>query len=129
MGFRTGAYARVWDTKPISDTSTKLRISISHKNKDTGEYIQDFSGFVFCVGSAAASKAARLREGDRIKLGDVDVTNKYDRDKKITYTNFKIFSFDSVESGGSPSQAAADPSPVVDDGVLDDSGLNSKLPF
>lgn len=78
MGFRTGAYAKVWEVKPFSDTSVKLRLSVSRKNKQTGEYEQDFSGYVNAVGTAAAKKAACLKEGDRIKLGDVDVTTKYD---------------------------------------------------
>lgn len=41
MGFRTGAYAKVWEVTPMSDTSTKIRISVSRKNKQTGEYEQD----------------------------------------------------------------------------------------
>lgn len=42
MGFRTGAYAKVWEVTPMSDTSTKVRMSVSRKNKQTGEYEQDF---------------------------------------------------------------------------------------
>ena len=58
MGFRTGAYAKVWEVTPISDLSTKIRISVSRKNKQTQAYEQDFSGFVLCIGSAAAKKAS-----------------------------------------------------------------------
>lgn len=123
MGFRTGAYAKVWEVTPMSDTSTKVRMSVSRKNKQSGEYEQDFSGFVLAIGTAAAHKAAGLKEGDRIKLGDVDVSTKYDREKKVTYTNFKMFSFD-VESSGSPGGNAA-PQSSVDDGEPDD----SRLPF
>jgi len=97
MGFRTGAYAKIWEVTPMSDTSTKVRLSVSRKNKQTNEYEQDFSGFVLAIGTAAAKKAACLKEGERIKLGDVDVTTKYDKEKKVTYTNFKMFSFE-VES-------------------------------
>lgn len=82
MGFRTGAYAKVWEVTPMSDTSTKVRLSVSRKNKQTNEYEQDFSGFVLAIGTAAAKKAACLKEGERIKLGDVDVTTKYDKEKK-----------------------------------------------
>ena len=35
MGFRTGAYAKVWEVTPMSDTSTKVRMSISRKNKQS----------------------------------------------------------------------------------------------
>ena len=55
MGFRTGAFAKVWEVTPMSDTSTKLRMSISRKNKKTDEYEQDFSGFVLAIGTAAAA--------------------------------------------------------------------------
>lgn len=124
MGFRTGAYAKVWEVTPMSDTSTKVRMSVSRKNKQSGEYEQDFSGFVLAIGTAAAHKAAGLKEGDRIKLGDVDVSTKYDREKKVTYTNFKMFSFD-VENGSGSSGTNTDPQPAVDEGELDD----NRLPF
>ena len=126
MGFRTGAYAKVWKVEPFSDTSVKLRISISRKNKQTGEYEQDFSGFVNAIGTAAAKKAAVLKEGDTIKLGDVDVTTKYDKAKEVTYTNYKIFSFE-VDGGNTsaPKPASNEPQPAVDSGEVDD----SRLPF
>lgn len=56
MGFRTGAYAKIWEVTPMSDTSTKVRLSVSRKNKQTNEYEQDFSGFVLAIGTAAAKK-------------------------------------------------------------------------
>lgn len=125
MGFRNGAYAKVWKVEPFSDTSVKLRISISRKNKQTGEYEQDFSGFVSAIGTAAAKKAACLKEGDTIKLGDVDVTTKYNKEKDVTYTNYKIFSFD-VEGGTAAAKpASTEPQPSVDSGEVED----SRLPF
>ena len=123
MGFRTGAYAKVWEVTPMSDTSTKVRMSISRKNKQSGEYEQDFSGFVLAIGTAAAKKAAGLKEGNRIKLGDVDVTTKYDKEKKVTYTNFKMFSFELDEE--EPRDNSTEPQPTVDEGELDD----NRLPF
>lgn len=125
MGFRTGTYAKVWEVTPLSDTSTKVRMSVSRKNKQSGEYEQDFSGFVLAIGTATASKAARLKEGDRIKLGDVDVSTKYDKEKRVTYTNFKLFSFeieDGSASGGHGGDDVA-PQPEVDGGEIDDSRL------
>ena len=76
--------------------------------------------------AAAAKKAACLKEGDTIKLGDVDVTTKYDKEKKVTYTNYKIFSFD-VDGGNNstPKPASNEPQPVVDDGEMED----ARLPF
>ena len=126
MGFRSGAYAKVWDVTPVSDTATKIRMSVSRKNKETNEFEQEFSGFVMAIGTAAASKAAKLKEGDRIKLGDVDVTNKYDKEKKVTYTNFKLFSFEDANGGSAEKKEdKTEPQPTVDSGEVDD----NKLPF
>lgn len=124
MGFRKGTYAKVWEVKPVFDTNTKCRISISKKNKD-GEYETDFSGYVSFVGTVAAKKAATLKEGDSIQLGDVDVSTKYDSDKNVTYYNFKCFSFDLADSKPANNNTDAEPQPAVDDGEVDD----DRLPF
>jgi len=100
MGFHTGAYATVWQVEQKSDRWTKIRVSISRKNKDTGEYEDEFGGFIDCIGSACAVKAARLKPRDRIKLGDVDVTTKYDKAKNITYTNYKMMGFEMADGNG-----------------------------
>lgn len=96
MGFRKDAYATVWKVESISPTLTKAQLSISRKNRD-GEYEQDFGSYVAFIGTSAAAKAARLTDKDRIKLGDIDVSTKYDKEKKIMYTNFKIFSFETED--------------------------------
>lgn len=127
MGFRKDAYCTVWSVDPVSDVQTKARISISRKDKQTGEYIEDFSGFVSFFGTAAAKKAASLKERDRIKLGDVDVRSKYDREKKVTYYNFNVYSFD-IQSGSGSNNSntqTTSPQPSVDNGEIDD----SRLPF
>lgn len=123
MGFRTGAYATVWETSSISDTMTKGRISVSRKNKQTGAYDQDFSGFVTFVGSACADQALGLKEKDRIKIGDCDLTTKYDAEKKITYYQPKIFSFETQEDSAGKSTAN------VDSGEQDGYSEDSHLPF
>lgn len=130
MGFRKDAYCTVWSVDPVSDVQTKARISISRKNKQTGEYEDDFSGFISFFGTANAKKAAGLKERDRIKLGDVDVRSKYDKSKNITYYNFNVYSFDLQNGAGSGNSGAAQPSspqPPVDTGEVDDS--DSRLPF
>ena len=125
MGFRTGAFAKVWEVTPMSDTSTKIRLSVSRRNQQTNEYEQTFSGFVLCIGTAAARNAAKLKEGSRIKIGDCDVTTKYDPQKKVTYTNFKMFSFEGADGNSSSAADVTDPQPVVDDGEVDE----NRLPF
>lgn len=109
----------------MSDTSTKVRLSVSRKNKQTGEYEQDFSGFVLCIGTAAARNAAKLNTGARIKIGDCDVTTKYDPQKKITYTNFKMFSFEDADGNNNSEPDKTDPQPPVDEGEVDE----NRLPF
>ena len=128
MGFRTGAYATVWEAIPHTDTITKLQISVSVKDKNSGEYVTEFSGFASCIGTALANKAAGLRRQARIKIGDCDVTTVYDKTKDKQFTNFKIFSFE-IEGGRESQSLTNDPEPVVDHGELDDSGDNADLPF
>lgn len=130
MGFRTGSFATIWGTvESISDTRAKARISISRRNRQTGEYDTDFSGFVDFIGTAAAKKAMTLKEKDRIKLGDVDVSNKYSKEKNITYVNYKVFSFETQNemNAGIPggSGYSGEPQRAVDEGEIDD----SRLPF
>lgn len=122
MGFRKDAYAYIFDVRPSdSGASTDLRISISKKDKDTGKYVSDFSGFVKCCGSAVAAKAAALKQGDRIKLGDVDCSNKYDKEKKTTTFYFKVFSFELVTNDYTPLEPSEPVTTNVDSGELDDS--------
>lgn len=91
MGFRKGAFASVWSVEPGKGNFTKVRLSVSRKNQE-GQYEQEFAGFCTFIGQAHA-KAARLKERDRIALGDVDVTSVYDKEKKKEYINFKVFDF------------------------------------
>ena len=53
MGFRNGGYATVWSVESTRPNVTKVRLSTSRKNKQTGEYEQDFSGFCNFVGNCA----------------------------------------------------------------------------
>ena len=121
MGFRSGAYCTFWgEPKSISPTLTRGRISISRKDKNSGEYVQDFGGFVAFIGTACAQRALKLKERDRIKLGEVDVTNTFKKETNKEYTNFNVYGFESANGGGNSAPAAA-----VDDGEPDD----GELPF
>lgn len=111
MGFRTGAYAKVWEVKQTQPWCVDLRISTARKDKKTDSYVDDFSGFVRAVGADNVRAASALQRGDRIRLGDVDVTSKYDAEKKKTYTNFSLFSFEMAD-GQRPAAKAPAPSPA-----------------
>lgn len=99
MGFRNGAYATIWEVKDGKGNYADVRISISKKNKQTNEYETDFNGFVRFIGDAG-KKVKNYKEKDRVKLGDCDVTNHYDKEKRVTYTNCAVFSFEDSESSG-----------------------------
>ena len=98
MGLKNGTFATVWEVKKGNGNYTDVRLSTSRKNKQTDQYETDFSGFVRFIGTAHQN-ASSLKEKDRIKIGDFEVTNNYDKEKKVTYTNFAVFSF---ESAGEP---------------------------
>lgn len=106
MGFREGAYATVWEFRK-DDRSTTIRISTSRKDKQTDEYITDFSGFVRLIGSAKEKSGqiekAVVGKGEhyRIRLGACDVTNRYDKESGITYTNYALFDFEPADGSAS----------------------------
>lgn len=125
MGFRQGNFATIWQVDPVKDTITKAKITTSRKNKNIGEYETDFSGFVTFLGTAAASKAAKLKEKDRIKLGDVDVTRKWDKEKQKEYINFNVFSFEMADAKTTSSPQADTNTEPVDSGEIE----TDDLPF
>lgn len=98
MGFKNGAIATVWKVKE-ADGESKFRdvqISTSKRNKRTGEYISDFSGYVRFVANAVAG-VENLKEKDRIILKNTDVSRKYDKDKNKEFVNFTVFEWEKVE--------------------------------
>lgn len=125
LSFRQNAFATIWSVEPVRDTITKAKITTSKKNKSTGEYETDFSGFVTFLGTATASKAAKLKEKDRIKLGDVDVTRKWDKEKQKEYINFNVFSFEMADSKTASSPPAVTNTEPVDSGEVE----TDDLPF
>lgn len=92
MGFRQGAYATVWEVSNKGNISS-VRLSVSKKDKETGEYSTEFSGFCTFIGDAH-KKAANLKERDKIKITECDVSTYYDKKTQKNYTNFKVFKFE-----------------------------------
>lgn len=94
MGFRQDArFVKVWEVENKGNYHI-VSLSTSKKNKDTNEYETDFSSkFVRFIGTAH-TLASDLKKGDTIKLGSCEVTNKYDKEKNTTYTNYLIYSFE-----------------------------------
>ena len=110
MGFRQNGYCSVWSVEPSqSGTTTRVRLSSSRKNKQTGEYEQDFSGFCTFIGKAH-EMAQNLKKKDRIKILECDVGTTYNKEKKVEYVNYKVFSFEmadgSTPTADTPAHAA-----------------------
>lgn len=99
--FCNGAYAKLWEIKEIKERSADVRISTSSKNKD-GKYEQDFGGYVRMIGKALEALNHDLHENDRFKIVRCGVTNRYDKEKKITYNNFAIFEVEPAEEAEHP---------------------------
>ena len=123
MGFKKDAYATVWSTEVISDTLTKCKLSINRKNRQTNEYETDFSGFVKFYGTANAQKASKLNARDRIRLGDVDVSNRYDKEKKVEYIDYKVFNFETLEQNNNAESVASNKIEAASEGEPENSGL------
>lgn len=99
MGFRTGAYATVWEVSQGKGNYLRARVSIERKKPD-GTYEQEFGGYCLLIGTAKA-KGEKLKTKDRIKLGEVDTTNRYDKEAQKEYYAHKIFDFEIVSSKNS----------------------------
>ena len=97
--FSNNTYAKLWKIEKVKDKNYyQGQISTSRKNQN-GEYETDFSAsFVRFVGDAAKA-AAKLSDGDRIRIINCGVTNSYDKEKKVTYTNYTIFECENANEG------------------------------
>ena len=138
MGFRNGAYAKVWEVNGKTPNVTSVKISVSLKNKETGEYDTKFSEYASFLGAQCAKNALMLKPGDRIKLGEVDVdSSKWDPEKKTKYYSWKVFSFekqvDGAPNGGgypqntAPMNQAAPANPMYEGANVE--GDDEGLPF
>lgn len=128
MGFRQDArFVKVWEVENKGNYHI-VSLSTSKKNKDTNEYETDFSNkFVRFIGTAH-TLAADLKKGDTIKLGSCEVTNKYDKDKNTTYTNYLVYSFE--KEGDNSSSNANQSTPKSNDGFMNiPDGIDEELPF
>ena len=75
MGFRNGSYATVWQVDGMSPSMTKVRLSISKKNKD-GIYEQDF-------GSKHIRQSRRGLPSIHLRRGAVDLVIRFQNDGSL----------------------------------------------
>ena len=140
MGFRNGSWMSVFAVYPKTAGVTQLRGCTSRKNKDTGQYETDFSGYVSCIGNAVAQKALQLHPAEgkpvRIRLKETEVKMTFesgpDGKQQVKYTNFNVYDFDMGDGAlntGTPAPAPAnEPHNPSYEGVSDD--VNDEgLPF
>ena len=128
MGFRQDArFVKVWEVENKGNYHI-VSLSTSKKNKDTNEYETDFSNkFVRFIGTAH-TLASDLKKGDTIKLGSCEVTNKYDKEKNTTYTNYLVYSFE--KEGDNNNSNNNQPAPKSNDGFMNiPDGIDEELPF
>lgn len=100
MGFRQGAYAKVWKIEDKGNYSVG-QVSISRRNEETNVYETEFQdGFVSFVGTAHNEiKGVQIpKNGLAIKISSCDCTNCYDKEKNIMYENHAIFGFELPDS-------------------------------
>lgn len=128
MGFRQGGYMTVWSVEEgKSGKTARVRLSSSRKDKRTGEYVQDFSGYCTFIGPAH-EQAGKLHDRDRIKLGECEVTTTYDKEKKVTYVDYKVFGFEPLGGSGASTTSSGQASgkrSALDEGENDIEGDNS----
>lgn len=134
MGFKNGAFATLWNVdkennKLINfyEKYADISVAISKKDKADDSYKTDFSSRVRCIGKAFETlKSVQLAEKDRIKLLEVEVTNSYDKDKKVLYTNYICWNLE--PAGNVQKLAPQQPEVIGDMQPLDDMD-SSGLPF
>lgn len=94
MGLKAGNYptiATVWRVNEPSASGKTVDVQITTSRKNGDNYETDFSGFVRFCGANMVEFAKTLEEKDRIDIEAFDVTNKYDKEKKVTYYNVSVF--------------------------------------
>lgn len=122
MGFRQGAFARIWSIN-ASDNFSTANITVSRRNKDdeTKYDVVFKDGYTRFIGEAhkKLSGVSVGEGGMSIKILSCDVENRYDAEKKKLYTNFIVYDFEfpdgnGEKSGGSakPQQKATKPAPA-----------------
>lgn len=109
MGFKNGGYATVFSVAKGNGGNGNfydVNLATSKKGSD-GNYATDFRGFARFIGNAAKaiakydgqnSRANGNHPVTRIKLGEVEVTNSYNKENDRTYTNHLVYTFEFADS-------------------------------
>lgn len=97
MGFGQGKFGHIWKLENKGNYHV-AEMSTSKKNRNTDQYETDWANkFVRLVGTAH-QQADQLDISKNIKIGACEVTNRYDKEKNTTYTNYAIFNFEDASN-------------------------------
>lgn len=120
MGLRiSDTYAKIWNIDRKEKYSV-VELSVSKKNRATDQYETDFSSkFVRFVGDAH-QRLTNMQGNERIKIKSGDVSNHYDKEKRVTYTNYVVFDFELADGSQAKPQTDSDGFMTVPDGVSDE---------
>lgn len=126
MGFGTRKFAHIWKLENKGNYHV-AEMSTRKKNKETDQYETDWANkFVRLVGTAH-QQADSLDISKNVKIGACEVTNRYNKEKNTTYTNYVIFGFEDVNSDTLSKPA---PSKAGSDGFMNiPDGIDEELPF
>lgn len=131
MGLRSsGSYAKVWEVREGKGNYIDAQISISKKNKETGEYTNDFNAWVRMIGGAK-DKANSLQRGDTIFIKEFDISNSYNKETKVNNTYYAVFDFEIKANDRNASKKEGDsaktPKSALD--IIDSDSNDEELPF
>lgn len=102
--FGNGSWVKIWKCEKGNGNYYIANMTTSKKGQD-GKYEQDWGdGRVRLVGTAA-KQAEKIKNGDRMQIENCGVTNTYNKEKKIVYTNYVVFAFTNSEDKGSGKSA------------------------
>lgn len=135
---REGSYVSIWSVKKGTRGSGNyydVQMSCSTKRKDTGEYVNDFSGYVRFIAGAAETISKydgfdAKQHGNqplRMKLGVMDIKYTYDKKNDKNYLNVAVIGVE--EPDNNIHQAATHTEKEEDDFMKIPENDTEELPF
>lgn len=94
---QNGSIVKLWEFEDKGKYSV-VSLSQSQKDKQTGNYVTKFSSkFVRFIG-AAHDKLKQCSKGERVRIVNFGVENRYDKEKNTTFTNFIVTDIEALET-------------------------------
>ena len=127
--FGNGSYVKIWK---LEDKGKYYQAQMSTSRKVEDKYETDWSdNFTRLVGNAASQvRSGKIKEGDRVQIDNCGVTNQYNKEKRVTYTNYVIFSFAENDQNTSSRNTSNKTTQKKDTSFNDvPDGIEEDLPF